>query len=34
MARLDAGAFEIKPGSRVEAVGAQVAHAVYGGFSR
>jgi hypothetical protein len=33
VARWDAGAFEIAPGARVEAVGAQVAHKVYGGFS-
>jgi len=34
MARLDAGAFKMAPGAREEAVGAQVAHTVYGGFSR
>jgi hypothetical protein len=34
VAQLDAGAFEMAPGARVEAVGAQVAHQVYGGFSR
>jgi len=34
VAQLDAGAFKIAPGARGEAVGAQVAHTVYGGFSR
>lgn len=34
MARLDGGAFEIARGSRSEAIGAQVAQAVYGGLSR
>lgn len=32
--RLYGGTFEVKPGSDVEAIGAQVAHAVYGGLSR
>lgn len=32
--RLDGGAFEVKPGFRAEAIGGQVAQAVYGGFSR
>jgi hypothetical protein len=31
---VDAGAFEVAPGSRAEAVGAQVAKAVYGGLRR
>ena len=31
--RLDGGAFEVKPGSRAQAIGVQVAQAVYGGFS-
>jgi hypothetical protein len=30
---LDGGSFETKPGSGVEAIGAQVARAVYGGLS-
>src|ERR687897_1762158 len=30
VARLDGGAFEVKPGSRAEAIGVQVARAVYG----
>jgi hypothetical protein len=34
VARLDAGAFKLAPGGRAEAVGAQVAHKVYEGFSR
>ena len=34
VAQLDVGAFKMAPGARVEAVGAQVAHTVYGGFSR
>lgn len=34
VARLDAGAFKIAPGARGGAVGAQVAHKVYGGFIR
>lgn len=34
VSRLDAGAFAIAPGARVNAVGAQMAHTVYGGFSR
>lgn len=34
VARLDGGAFEVKPGSGAEAIGFQVAQAVYGGFSR
>lgn len=33
VARLDSGAFEVKPGSKAEAIGAQVARAVYGGLS-
>ena len=33
VARLDAGAFKLTPGARMETVGAQVAHKVYGGFS-
>jgi hypothetical protein len=33
VARLDAGVFEAKPGSRAEVIGAQVARAVYGGLS-
>jgi hypothetical protein len=33
-ARLDGGEFEVKPGSGAEAIGAQVARAVYGGLSR
>jgi hypothetical protein len=31
--RLDGGSFEVKPGSRAEAIGVQVAQAVYGGLS-
>jgi hypothetical protein len=34
IARVDAGAFEVAPGSRAEAVGAEVAKAVYGGLRR
>lgn len=34
VARLDGGAFEVKPGSGAEAIGVQVARAVYGGFGR
>ncbi len=34
LARLDGGGFEAKPGARPEAVGAQVAGAVYGGLKR
>jgi hypothetical protein len=34
LAKLDAGAFKIAPGSGGEAVGAQVARKVYGGFSQ
>jgi hypothetical protein len=33
IARVDGGTFEAKQGSTVEAVGAQVARAVYGGLS-
>ena len=33
VARVDGGAFEVKPGSGAEAIGAQVAQAVYGGLS-
>lgn len=32
--RLDGGSFEAKPGARPEAVGRQVAGAVYGGLKR
>ena len=32
--RLDGGAFEAKPDSRAEAIGARVARAVYGGLRR
>jgi hypothetical protein len=32
--RLDGGSFEAKPGARPEAVGRQVAGAVYGGMRR
>jgi len=31
--RLDGGAFEAAPGSRAEAIGAQMARMVYGGLS-
>jgi hypothetical protein len=31
--RLDGGTFEMKPGSRAEVIGVQVAQAVYGGLS-
>lgn len=34
VARLDGSAFEVAPGSKAEAVGAQVAEAVYGGLNR
>jgi hypothetical protein len=30
--RLDGGTFEVEPGSRAEAIGVQVAQAVYGGL--
>ena len=33
VACLDGGAFEVKPGSKVEGIGVQVAQAVYGGLS-
>jgi hypothetical protein len=33
-ARIDGGSFEAKPGGRAEAVGRQVAGAVYGGMKR
>jgi hypothetical protein len=33
VAHLNGGAFEVKPGSRAQAIGVQVARAVYGGFS-
>jgi hypothetical protein len=33
VARLNGGAFGVKPGSSAEAIGAQVAQAVYGGLS-
>jgi hypothetical protein len=29
--RLDGGAFKMRPGSRPEEIGAQIAHAIYGG---
>ena len=32
IANMDGGAFEVAPGSRAEAIGAQVARAVYGGL--
>lgn len=32
VARLDGGAFEMKPDSKAEAIGVQVAQAVYGGL--
>ncbi len=32
--RLEGGAFEMTPDSRAEAIGAQVAQAVYGGLAR
>lgn len=32
--RLDAGVFNVAPGMSAEAIGAQVAQAVYGGLSR
>lgn len=31
--RLDAGSFNYAPGSSAEAIGAEVAHALYGGLS-
>ena len=31
--RLDGGVFEMKPGSKAEAIGVQVAQAMYGGLS-
>jgi len=34
IASVDGGAFEVAPGSRAEAVGAQVAKAVYGGLGQ
>jgi hypothetical protein len=34
IARVDAGAFEVAPGSRAGAVGAQVARALHGGLTR
>ena len=34
VASLDGGAFEVEPGSTAEAIGVQVAQAVYGGLSR
>ena len=34
IANIDGGAFEVAQGSRAEAVGAQVAKAVYGGLGR
>ncbi|MGH6831562.1 MAG: hypothetical protein ACRECM_00850 [Methyloceanibacter sp.] len=34
IARLDGGAFEVARGARAEAIGAQIAQAIYGGFSR
>lgn len=33
IARLNGGAFEVKPGSGAEAIGVQVGQAVYGGLS-
>jgi hypothetical protein len=33
IARLEGGNFEVKPGSNAEAIGVQVAQAVYGGLS-
>jgi hypothetical protein len=33
VARLDSGAFEVKPGSGAEAIGVQVGQAVYGELS-
>ncbi len=32
MAHLDAGVFKVAPGSGAQAIGAQVAHTVYGNF--
>lgn len=34
MARLDGGSFEVAPSSGTEAIGAQVALALYGGLNR
>ena len=34
IARVDAGAFEVAPGSKGEAVGAQVAQALHGGLTK
>jgi hypothetical protein len=34
MARLDGDAFEVAPGSRAEAIGGQVAQALYRGLNR
>jgi len=34
VARLDGGAFEVAHGAKSEAVGAQIAQAIYGGLSR
>ncbi len=31
--RLHGGTFEVKPGAKAEAIGVQLAHAVYGGLS-
>jgi len=31
-ARLDAGAFEVRPGAKAEVIGVQMAQAIYGGF--
>lgn len=34
MAHLDGGTFDVAPGSTAEAIGAQVAQALYGGLNR
>ncbi|HLZ34043.1 MAG TPA: hypothetical protein VKP13_08490 [Nitrospira sp.] len=34
IARLDGGAFKVAPGARADAIGSQIAHAVYGGLIR
>ncbi len=34
LGRLDAGSFQVSPGAGAEAVGAQVARSLYGGFGR
>jgi hypothetical protein len=33
-ARLDGGAFHVKPGSKADAIGTQVAQSVYGGLRK